>query len=563
MGLDTDKHWIRDLAAICAAKGLTKIVLSPGSRCAPLVIAFNRHPQIDCYSIVDERCAAFFALGMAQQLQQPVGLVCTSGSAVLNFAPAIAEAYYQKVPLVVFTADRPNELIDQQDGQTLRQYEIYRNYIKKSFELPSEVQDNDTLWYSNRMVSEAINIASYPDMGPVHVNVPLKEPLYGLMDYDGPAAPKIIKASPVQPQLTDEAFAEVFEQWNGFASKMIVAGGTMPNERLTKAIRTLSDRADTIIMAEITANLHGEHFINCLDPALEAISKDDKPNFRPELLITFGGALVSKKLKTYLRTYPPKAHWHVDPGGAAVDTFKQLTRLIAMQPVHFFEALAARLPLNNEGQYQHDWLKIRASSYDKHNQQLAVAPHSDLKVFEVLMKHLPANSNLQLGNSTPVRYASLFPPDPSKHITVNCNRGTSGIDGTVSTAAGAAFATAILTTLITGDVAFFYDSNALWNKQLPPHLKIIVVNNGGGNIFRIIQGPSQLEELEQFFETGQGLTAKGIAQTYGLPYYHCSNYKELDNILPDFFAPKPKAAILEINTPNTLSANMMRKYLNI
>jgi 2-succinyl-5-enolpyruvyl-6-hydroxy-3-cyclohexene-1-carboxylate synthase len=563
MEMDTDKHWIRDLAAICAAKGLTKVVLSPGSRCAPLVIAFNRHPGIECISIIDERCAAFFALGMAQQLQQPVGLICTSGSAVLNYAPAIAEAYYQKVPLVIFTADRPNELIDQQDGQTLRQYEIYRNYIKKSFELPYNVVDEDSLWYSNRMASEAINIASGPDMGPVHINVPLKEPLYGLKDYDAPAKPKIILETPIRPQIDEQAGIDILSGWKKYSKRMIVAGGMAPDATLISHINTIGADSGTIIMAEITSNLHGENLVKCLDPALEAILKDNKTLYQPELLITFGGSVVSKKLKTFLRSNPPKEHWHVDAGGAAIDTYKNLSRLISMHPVDFFQWLSDNIEVSNISNYRKDWLDAREVSHEKHAVQLQQAPHSDLKAFEAIMSGLPSNSNLQLGNSTPVRYASLFEIDDVRNINVNCNRGTSGIDGTVSTAAGAAFVTERLTTIIVGDVAFFYDSNALWNKHLPANLRIIVVNNGGGNIFRIIAGPAQLPELEQFFETKHTAKAEHLAKAYGIPYYFCDDYKQIENTLQEFYKPSATCQLLEITTPNDVSADMMKKYLNI
>lgn len=180
--MNTDKIHIQHLAGICAIKGIEYAVISPGSRCAPLTIAFNRQKEIECISIIDERSAAFVALGIAQQTEKPVALICTSGSAILNYAPALAEAYYQKIPLLVLSADRPNEWIDQGENQSIQQFEVYKNYIKKSFQLPLQVNNDKDLWYSDRIVSEAINTCMYPDFGPVHINIPLREPLYELTD---------------------------------------------------------------------------------------------------------------------------------------------------------------------------------------------------------------------------------------------------------------------------------------------------------------------------------------------------------------------------------------------
>lgn len=563
--LDTAKKWIKDLVAICAAKGMRHVVMSPGSRCAPLVIAFNNHPDIACISIIDERSAAFFAMGMAQQLAQPVGLVCTSGSATLNYAPAVAEAYYSKIPLLLFTADRPNEWIGQADGQAIQQFDIYKNYIKGSFELPSAIDDKDHLWYSNRMVSEAYNRSMIPDMGPVHINVPFREPLYDLVEYTNYVAPKVIDATPITPTISIAEADKLTTIWNKYERIMVIGGSYAPNEQLQQAINKLTDHKNVTILTEVTANLRGAGLITTLDPALEAIEKGSESNYRPDLLVNFGGPIVSKKLKRFLRNHQPKEHWYVDESGDHTDTYQTLTNVIRLKAADFIDLINKHAVLK-ESTYKDKWLALMDVASQRHKEQLNQAPYCDLTAFAKVWNKLPQNSKLQLGNSTSVRYAGLFNVNELEGISINCNRGTSGIDGTISTAAGAAFVSNGLTTVITGDLSFFYDSNALWNNSLPKNLRIVVLNNQGGNIFRIIKGPSALPEklLEQYFETQHNASIEYIAKAFNIPYYLCTSLEELDKQLPAFFQPDSDSAIvMEIRTPNDISANILKTYLKI
>lgn len=563
--LDTDKHWIKDLVAICAARGMRYVVLSPGSRCAPLVIAFHNHPDIQCLSIIDERAAAFFAMGVAQQLGQPVGLVCTSGSATLNYAPAVAEAYYSKIPLLLFTADRPSEWIGQADGQAIRQFDIYKNYIKKSFELPSAIKDDDLLWYSNRTISEAFNACLIPDKGPVHVNVPFREPLYELKEYTDYQQPRVIESTTITPSLSKTEEERLLKSWNGYKRIMVVVGSMSPNPALQQTLNKLATLPGITVLTEVTANLQGEHLITTLDPALEAITPSERDQYRPELLITFGGPVVSKKLKRFLRGHQPKEHWYVDESGDHTDTYQTLTNVIRLHTADFLRMVLDK-GQTADSSYGSLWHQAQQRATERHRQQLEAAPYCDLTVFDKVLAALPENTNLHLANSTPIRYAGLFKLDTKKHITVNCNRGTSGIDGCISTAAGAAYISGLPTTVITGDLSFFYDSNGLWNKHLPANLRIIVINNGGGNIFRIIKGPSSLpkEVLESYFETQHNASVQHMADAFNIPYYLCQSLEELEQTLPRFYQPnQDKAVIMEVRTPNDVSANILKQYLNI
>lgn len=565
--MNTDKIWIWDIAEICAAKGLRKAVISPGSRSAPLVIAFNRHPEIECVQVIDERAAAFFALGMAQQTGTPVALICTSGSAPLNYAPAIAEAYYQRVPLIILTGDRPDELIEQRDGQTIRQQNVYANYIRQSFHLPVTGEKEDDRWYVARTISDALNASVHPVSGPVHVNVPLREPLYNVKEDAEYTRPKVVERMKTISALNDTDKKTLQREWANCKSKLIIVGGMfdvvgIPSQAEAErgeAMRKLLQDSSVVVLTEASSNLPLKSTIPIIDPVLEAMPKNEKEHFTPELIVTLGGEIVSKKIKAFFRTNKPKAHWHIDESGDHVDTYKCLTKVISLDAAEFLSVLK-EVPFV-KSDFRDKWLGIYAEAKKIRERIVQDSPYCDLTAFSELLQSLPDGCNLHLGNSTPIRYANLFEVNPT--VTVNCNRGTSGIDGCTSTAAGAAFATQKLTVLITGDISFMYDSNALWNKYLPHNLRIIVMNNSGGNIFRIIPGPASLSELEEYFETKQEQTVEHIAKAFSLPYYFCDDMQSLKKQLNNFYNPHDKAAILEIKTPNEISASVLKEYMNM
>lgn len=557
----SDKRGIQNLVDICVEKGLRTVVISPGSRNAPLIITFNRHHGIECLTVVDERSAGFFALGIAQQTKQPVALVSTSGSAVLNYAPAIVEAYYQKVPLLILTADRPGELIDQGEHQTIRQNKIFRNYVKKSFQLPIEPENENDLWYNNRIISEAFNSTVYPDFGPVHINIPLREPLYDQKEYKADNKTRIINNVIPQLSLSQKNIEQLSEKWNSYEKKLILIGCMDKNPELNNLLNKISLDNSVVILAETTSNLKGEKLYSCIDRILPGMQTDRYQQFQPELLITMGGAIISKRIKAFLRNNKPVEHWHISPTDLHLDTYKSLTANICVEPEYLFIELINRTGQNNNSDYNQLYCNTDTKTEVNHSEFLSHTPYSDLKVFECILKAIPPENNLQMGNSTPVRYVQLF--KPYKELKYNANRGVSGIDGCMSTAIGAAWVNNMPTTLIVGDLSFFYDSNALWNNYIHPDLRIIVINNSGGGIFRILDGPSETQELESCFEVSQNLTTEYIAKTYDISYYLCESLDDLNNILPGFYDfSKQRPAILEIKTPQKLNAKILKDYFN-
>lgn len=552
----SDKEGVRILAEVLAGRGIRRVVLSPGSRNAPLLMAFAREERIRHYVVLDERSAAFFALGMAQQSGEPVALACTSGTAPLNYAPAIAEAYYQRLPLVVVTADRPVEWIDQEDSQTIRQYRLYDNFVKASYQLPAELYAQDEKWYANRLVNDAVNDALKGRKGPVHINVPLREPLYGQRGYPEERQ-RVVEYMAPGERLEPEKLERLAQRFSRCPKVMILAGFRQPDPSLKGCLHRLAAFTQVVVVSETPSNLGSDRHIGTIDRVLSTFGEDEKADLAPELLISFGGALISRQIKTFLRQYRPAEHWSIDRSEHPADTFQALTAQIDMEPAAFF-TLVEKSVRDGGSDYAARWQKKKELAACRHRQFAGEVGWSDWKAFALILPSLPFGTALQLSNSTPVRYAQLFEcPDG---VRVDCNRGTSGIDGSTSTAVGAACLYEGITLLITGDMGFIYDSNALWNPYIPPRLKIIVMKNGGGGIFRFISGPSALEELEECFETVREVDVRGFAGLHGFRYFQAASSAELEEVLPVFFAVADRPAILAVETPRLENAEVLKAY---
>lgn len=539
----------QSIIEICVAKGITNIIISPGSRNAPLTIGFVNNPAFKCYSIADERAAAFFGLGIAQQTKQPVALVCTSGSALLNYYPAIAEAFYSQIPLIVISADRPQNKIDIGDGQTIRQEDVFANHSIYNANLNENFSaENDT------KIIEAISV-SIAQKGPVHINAPFEEPLY---ETTSELSVNIIVAASAKDKslFSDDEVAEFATIWNKATKKMVLVGVNGPDAISENIIESLAADDSVVVLTETTSNLHHPTFINTIDTLITPFTHEDFEDFRPEILITFGGMIVSKRIKAFLRKYKPKHHWHID-SLRAYDTFDALTKHFEVEPNVFFDAF---LPLTKSvaSNYFKELDAVKKLRTLKSKVYLDKIPFSDFKVFEKVIPSLPKNAQLQISNSSAIRYAQLVEVDPS--IEVYCNRGTSGIDGSTSTAIGAAVANEKQTVFITGDISFLYDSNALWNNYIPKNFKIIVINNGGGGIFRILPGHKETAVFNTYFETSHCLTAEHLAKMFGFNYTIASDEFSLEKGLAHFYSQNEKPGILEIFTPTLENDSILLQY---
>ncbi len=527
----------QSIIEIFRRKGIQHIVISPGSRNAPLTIGFAQHPDFKCYSIADERSAAFFALGLAQQLCKPVAVVCTSGSAVLNYYPAVAEAFYSQIPLVVVSADRPSSKIDIGDGQTIRQEGVLALHTVFNANLTEVASDEN-----DRLINEAINCA-VDQKGPVHINAPFEEPLYETL------AELTVAVQVASTAVTDffvpESLAEFGSIWNHSQKKLILVGVNMPNSLDQEIVNQLAKDPSVVVMIETTSNLHHPAIIDTIDTLITPFTEEENRAFQPDILITFGGMVVSKRIKAFLRKYPPQHHWHID-SLRAYDTFGCLSHHFKVSPNTWFPAFF-QCTQTVTSNYRDYVLAIRANRREKTATYLASIPFCDFKVFEQVLPALPRYSQLQISNSSAIRYAQLFSIDST--IEVFCNRGTSGIDGSTSTAIGAAVGSNKQTTLITGDISFLYDSNALWNAYIPQNFTIILLNNGGGGIFRILPGHQETPIFTTFFETAHCFTAQHLAAMYGFEYFTASTQSTLADALSEIFKNAQRPRLLEIFTP--------------
>ncbi len=549
----SDHFAAAELARLCAAKGLRHAVISPGSRNAPLVIAFGKHPEIRCLQVIDERSAAFFAMGMAQQLHEAVVLICTSGSAVLNYGPAIAEAFYQRIPLLVISADRPEEWTDQGEGQTIRQHNVLAPHVKKSIQLPRNADDLSR-WHCGRLINEAIDATLLPVPGPVHVNVPFNEPLYGTAEAKEDV--RLIAPMPVGSFLLPDKGWRA-HQLSTSLKVMVLVGQGVWSDGLKGQLLKLAALPQCTVLSEATSNLDEPAFITCIDRVLEGVDAKNEADLKPDVLITFGGAIVSKRIKGLLRKWKPAQHWNIDVGERYHDTYQSLTHDIAAEP-HIFLAQLEGQVKGNESLYGEAWRMVDARMREVHQRILKATPFCDLTVFETLLERIPEGSDIHLANSTAARYVQLF--DRLRGQRFFSNRGTSGIDGCTSTAVGAAFATGKATTLITGDVAFCYDSNAFWNDHLSPELKVIIIDNGGGNIFRYIDGPDRDPDLTPWFESPHRRDIPAMVKSFGLPCYSASDGASLKSALEELYKPHDTPAVLYITTDALVSPKVLREY---
>lgn len=544
---------VHGLLQACLVNAVQHIVISPGSRNAPLTLSFAKHPEMQCYSIVDERSAAFFALGLAQQLKKPVALACTSGTAVLNYAPALAEAYEQNIPLVVLSADRPKELIDQAEGQSIRQERVLQNVVECSYQLPSGNAVHEVA-YARRLCSEALTVCRERQR-PVHINIPFWEPLYELQNCE--QVSKVICSVKIEQRVEDAELKRLATKLKK-ASKVLILVGFLPeNKELNALLDQLVKSEKAVVLTESIANLKSDAFHYQIDRLLSAMP--EKELFVPDVLITLGGTLISKMVKQWLRSHSPKEHWHLNNKDCFVDTFQCLTENVAVSPTVFFQQMVSEWE-SSCADYVQLWEDLGKVAQKKHDEYVANIPWSDFQAFESVLNAVPENSLLHLGNSTVVRYHQLFPYN--SQLQYASNRGTSGIDGCTSTAVGASFAYEGFTTLISGDISLGYDSNALWHQYVNPKLRIIVLNNGGGGIFRFLEASSKQKELEAFFETTHSSQSyEHLAAHWGIGYLSVANKADLENVLADFYKGElPK--LLEIKTPQFDNAEVLRGYFD-
>lgn len=548
----SNKQNILQLVALLKAHDIRNIVLCPGSRNTPLIHTLANHPFFTCHAVTDERSAGFFALGLSLNGGKPAAVCCTSGTALLNLHPAVAEAFYQQIPLVVISADRPAAWIGQMDGQTLPQPGVFGPLVKMSVDLP-EIHTEEDEWHCNRLVNEALLELNHHGKGPVHINVPLSEPLF---QFTVEALPEVRVMERYQGlNVYDKKYDGLIERLNQYSKRMMVVGQMnliylferKICKQLYKHFAWLTEHTGNRTIPGIP--------VKNFDALIYSLPEGSAEQERlvPDLVITYGGHIVSKRLKQLLRKHPPKEHWHVALDGKATDTFCSLTTIIEMDPFEFLEKIAYLME-NKPCEYPKLWeslsKKLPEPQFD----------YSEMAAIGALLKNLPAESSLHLANSSTVRYAQLFPiPDTTE---VCCNRGTSGIEGSLSTAIGYAYASDRINFVVIGDLSFFYDMNALWNGHIRPNLRILLLNNGGGEIFQALPGLTLSDRTHRFVTARHSATAEAWATARGFQYSAVRNAEELSSAMQVFAQPAEteKPLFLEVFTDKAKDVELLKAY---
>ncbi|MDE6301600.1 MAG: 2-succinyl-5-enolpyruvyl-6-hydroxy-3-cyclohexene-1-carboxylic-acid synthase [Muribaculaceae bacterium] len=558
MPKNTTKRTARHLVDILAQHGVRHAVLSPGSRNTPLIMAFERHPDISTTVVIDERTAAFVALGISMaSFGAPVAVCCTSGTAPLNYGPALAEAYYRGLPLIAVTADRPEEWIDQDDSQTIRQAGIYGNFTKTSVDLPVESSDPDRAWMTDRLINEAVLTALADRRGPVQINVRLDAPLADEADFPLNECPQIVRrpSAAIRPDGYDTV--RMREMFSPQQKVLVLAGFLQPGFDIS-LLESIAALPNVVVMREAQSNLGAlAGSIGNIDATLSVSTAAERERFAPDVVVTLGGSLLSRYVKTWLRGVRGLQHVAVNDSDRVVDPFKRLVAVFDTPDV--LASLFADIEIHTEpSPFKSFWLDKSEVARRKAVDFAAAANWSDFKAMDFVLGSVPSGVHLQVSNGTAIRYIQMF--DYSRCATVQCNRGVSGIDGCTSTAVGAALVTPDPTLLISGDMSFAYDIGALALGCIPANFKIVVLNNGGGGIFRFIPSTARLPELERCFVTDIRLPLRQLAEGYGFRYICADSSEGLVDALRQFWSDDTLPVILDVHTPGPLSADILREF---
>ncbi len=552
--LRMDYELLNKLPVWCKREGVGFAILCGGSRSAPLTLSLSGYSEIKCIAANDERSAGFIALGIAKATGNPAIIVTTSGSAVANLYPAVVEAFYQQIPLLIFTADREPHAADRFDGQAIEQQQLFGKHIKGFFQMPLNIADPVVFHYN---VHEAFKILQTGKPGPIHINFPFKEPFYPTKypfvyhDAEPILYNSVLKPSHHQTSIRIEEFPQLKTVWNNTSKKLLVCGFDAGKYYDTEQIYQFAKHHQIPVITDITSNVPS----NLTHTDLLIRNIEDGDLFAPNLVITIGGNHTSKILKNYIHSLPISHRWHISPFAVEHDFFGTPTEHII---THTFFA-DTDFDLKEQEIYNHAWQTHNHKGAETFNNFIKTISFHELVAVKTIIESIPADSVLHIANSMAVRWANMI--GNKNNIAVHVNRGTSGIDGCTSTAVGMAIAQPQKQHfLITGDMAFQYDNNAFFNNNIPDNLTVIILNNQGGNIFKLIDGPTADMPVEKYFSNNHGLTFEYMAKHFGIDYVQLHNLDELTAFLQRKYK-KVNIAEIFFNTENYKSVFDLYKNL--
>lgn len=560
----SNKENVNILTSLLLEYGVSDAVVCPGSRNAPIVHNLSVCEAIRCRPVTDERSAAFYALGLAIATRRPTVVCVTSGSALLNVMPAVAEAAYQHVPLVVISADRPQQWIDQLDGQTIPQSDALGRFVRKAVQLP-EPHNDEERWMCRRLVNEAMHLATCRQGAPVHINVPISEPLF---EFNTEQLPQLSRFNNIKRAAIKDASMDMPDAFHEAKRPMIVIGqlahGTVSHE----TIRSLSEKY--VVMSEPLSNpsymtIHFDEAIRYIVSDNSSINddEDDKTAYYPDYVIYVGDTLVSKPARRFLRNAKAPSCL-ITPDAADIhDPLMTLTDIVECD-TDSINALLASLcdaPDTDERCRFHDRWQSFLDAYAAHAD--AYAPEysqmATVKYFEEQLADLDIDICVHYANSSAVRLACIY----AQHY-VWCNRGVNGIEGSLSTAAGFSLATHDMTVCVIGDLSFFYDQNALWNSNLRGNLRVILLNNRGGGIFRQLPGLSDSPAADDLVMASHENTAQGICTQNDIGYMSAKNMDEMQiGVVTLLTRESERPMLLEVFTDSNDDVKALEKYFKL
>lgn len=542
---------VLQLISLLKQFNIRRIVISPGSRHFALVHSLEADSFFKLYSVVDERSAAFFALGLIQETGEIVAVTCSSGTACMNYGSAIVEAYYQHLPLLVLSSDRNPQLLNQMEDQFFDQYDIFANCTKYRGQLPL-VKDATDEWYCNRVINECLLELTHHGKGPVHINIPFVS--HSNDTFQTSELPNVRKISLHKADITDDEWATMSNKLRGKKIMIVWGQSVDQTERFKNAVNAFTSNFDAVILSDKLSNCHSNNSILNTTVVLSILVPNERLNFHPDIVITIGGNYIfNGEIKSYLKIAPID-HWQVGYEDTVCDPFHSLTDIFEMSESTFFERITSAADYYVEGEYAKNWLDLSKLS------PLQITSFNELYAIGAVLNNLPKNVDLQLANSCTVRMSHFFPTDSS--IRVNCNRGVNGIDGSMSTAVGFSAENDRHTFYITGDLSFFYDMNSLWIRHLSPKMHIMLINNGGGAIMYAPLKDEIRKTLLDHVSAGHSTSAKGWVESLGFKYLSAHNASEVDSVMNEFLNMNSKAPLfLEVFTDDISNdVNSIRDY---
>jgi len=532
------------------------IVTSPGGSSIPIVHSIENDAFFSCYSVVDERSAAYFGMGICQKLRRPVAIVCTSGTAACNYLPAVTEANYQSVPLVIITADKHPYLNRQLVLQVIDQNQLFNDKVKHAVSLPITIENQDDFWYCHRLINEALLELNHHGTGPVHINIPT---IGSQSEFNIKKLPKVNAINRISYESMSDIWDSKIKELISAKRILVVFGQHSPYSEITKQhIERFAEKFNCVLSIEHMSN------IKCVGSLLTYPVIETSPIYAakvvaPDLVISLGGNLATYQIRTYLQHVKEKfSHWVIEESGYVKDPFKHLTDIFECTPSYFFKYFTENSPkeMNNDKVYYNKWKELLG------NIKIEELPFSNAFASKGLAENIPDKSILHLGILNSTRHMQFFNLD--KSIEVYSNIGALGIDGSLSSFLGQASVCDGLAFIILGDLSFFYDMNAARIKHVGSNVRILLVNNAGAGEFHFYVGRKNIPSIDDFISVKHSSTAKGWVESCGFKYLAASTIDEFNSAITSFVITESERPILfEVFTDMEKDAEITRQLYNL